>query len=396
MLEHLPMAHELEDGERTTEHPGLLETVRLMRDSFAGADKSASNTTPLAERIVHRMIGTKQTKLAGVDEASFNLLVAQVQPFVERDVPIPMTTATGAMKDKSRYLEGQGPDVAELMALSMMHALGGAVREVYSPGVRMQMVLEDLGDVYLNADVPGTAELVTVYTQRLTTLIRTLECLSGVVLPVKESALLGDRPEAASEGFAAAADRYRNLFQAYLAESDECPEDGWTKLASYQQLVHEGWLGTIPQEMRDFYYERSALIHETRDADRHRDNLARLFAAVLARKKSGIIQQTASIDPAYAEMPGAQPVRFSFAAPTPGMPTRAGRVFLRPMPRSICSKGIPFWCADGVLVSRQEDGAVRYPGIRGRNDPLFAGMRSIRGKLTLAGQEIDAALLREA
>lgn len=397
MLDSLEIRHELEGGDVITKHDGLREAQSVAQDSFRMADKPNGRDVSVAERVARRLIGTKQTKLASVDSDSFHHITEQVRQFTDRDLPVPLTTAAGAMKDKAETLDAQRPDVVELMALSTLHGMQSAVSAVYSPGIKVQLIEEDTGDKYLNNSNETIAGFVDTYSSRFEQLIASIPATRAFILPVRESALLTKSGINSTLDFGREAEPYREAFLDYLVDTDNLVESEWENTPSFERLQEFGWLGVIPQEMREFYYDRAALIYETDNYQRHVDNLARFFAAVLLRKKSGVTSDASQFGEEY-EGVDAQPIRFSYATPTPGMPTRGGRIFLRAMPRKICSKGIPYWCADGVMVERQATGGKHLPGIRGRHDPLFEGMERVPGIMTVQGagkaQVLDADLLK--
>lgn len=399
MFDNLKITHELEGGEAFSSVQGLEEAEIIMQDSFSSADSPAGHARlTLAERVTRRLIGTKQTKLHGVDDASFLIISNQVRRFIEADLPIALTTATGSKKDKARSPEESIPDVSELMSLSTLHAMHSSVRSVYSPGIRVQVIREDYSDKFLYEHDPEQALHVDIYRQQLDTLVSAIACLKNVVFQVDESVLMQRDGILSMQQFTEKVKKYEHLFTEYLLESDDMFEGDWVNLASYKALVDEGWLGIIPQEMRDFYYERASLIYSTQEKDRWVNNLARMFASVLLRKKIGYLGDVTTIHDDYREIPDASPVRVSFAAATPGMPTKGGRIFLRTMPLKICSKGIPPWCGDGVMVERPAHSKKYFPGIRNRNTPLSEGMERIPGHMIIEGEvraKIDAALLRD-
>jgi len=394
MLREATIAHRLESGEKIT-GDGLVQTEQIMRDSFANAD--TEHSAPMEVRIARRLVGTKQVKLAGVSEASLAAIADQVRQFVAADMPVPIIAASGAKKDKAGTLEGQSPDIAELTSLTMLASMNDAVRAVYSPGIKAQIIHEDRGDVYLNGDDPETPGFVERYMHKLDTLVEAFACLQGVVFMARESDLLRRANINSQEDFEREAEQYFQVFLAYLRETDPLDDSQWGTTESAKQLGGIGWIGGIPREMRDFYYERARLIYRTNDPGRLTRNLARMFAGVLLRKKSQVIGRMETIDPEYARLEGASAVRCSFAPPSPGMPTRHGRFFLRPKPEKVCTKGIPYWAADGVMVQRHAGSRKGIlPGIRPRDDARYRNMTRLRAFLSIWSAKqttIDADLL---
>ena len=332
----LQVKHETEERKV---RDGLERASQAIGESFR---KNDNRNGSLAERITKRLIGTKQMKLCAVQDEQ--VIVNQVQQFVEKEEPIFLASAGGAMKDKS---DEQVPDVAEMMAITTLIELGDAVSEIYSPGISVTLVQEDLGDKYL--DIKNSIR-VDAYTTRFQRLVES--CCSNIKA-VNESALLG----MSLLDFYNQADYYKPLFYSYLKDDDK---------DSFQQLNKLGWLGEIPQEMREYYYERARLMGLDPI-----ENLSRMFSSVFTRAK---------------RKPFSNSIRFSFAAPTPGMPTRGGRIFMRTIPRSICSQGIPYWSADGFLA---DAGDVYYPVIASRH---LKNPDRVPGTMMVEGIQIDAAL----
>lgn len=380
MLDSLSLTHELEGGELLPTN-GANEVYDCMMESCISADKQNGHPIPLVERIVKRLIGTQQNRLANLDEESIQSLKNQVQGFVHTNSPILFTTSSGSRKYRAETMDINKPDVAELCSLAMLFAIHKAVSQVYSPGARFQIIQEDSGGKFLNQGnerVPE--EFMDIYALQLETLVSTIACLKGVIVPVRESSLLQKKGVTSQQEFDSSAREYYFLFLQYLLESDKLLESEWGKLESFQNLKDAGWLGLIPIEMREYYYQRVASIYRANRALEKCSGLARLFAAVLLRKKHNI---TADIDAIAPEGQTADPIRFSFAAPTPGMPTKGGRIFLRGVPKKYCGNGIPYWAGHGVVLKKEDMRHEYYPAIRNRCQTLSPEKTIVPGKMTL-------------
>lgn len=385
LYQQLHVVHQLDNGEEFENPPGIEQALEVVRHACALAD--SNSTPPLYERVTRRLIGTKQIKLASITEESIRHIANQVQLFVNAGSPIELTTSTGAKKDKVSLPQDEQPDVAELMTLLTIKAIHHAIQEIYPPGIHLHISQEDRGDLYLFETMPEIEKHVRRYTEKFKELVDVLDT-RGVITTSKESEEFQEVGIHTQEDFVKAAQVCENLFVDYLNESDQKEPASWESLPSYQRLVAAGWKGIITPELRTYNYQRSSLIHNHKISEREKSikHLARMFAAVLLRKQKNIHGHTI------------EPIRISFAAPTPGMPTKHGRIFLRAVPRKISGSGIPYWCGEGVMAETVTKNMVSsYPRIQNRNEPLTAKTKRISGKMLIQSTgktSIDAPLIK--
>lgn len=333
------------DNERII--PWLITSESIIQAEFEGKKKKHTEKDNLSTRIACILEWTWQTRLASAWNWIIEQLSKQIKPFIEQWLPIELLSAWWARKDKCDWSQ-QILDIAELTMLSTLSVLNTAIKGIYSPWLKFIIINEDVWDKYLFSDsVEDIWQQVDTYTRQLITLAKVFECVSwSSIIPINESELLKQSWLTWSD-FIWYCDDLLPIFLRYIQDSDSLwyasPED-WEKLESYKELKKLWWLWVIPQEMRDFYYSRIQLIHWN-DRQIWQRNLAQMFAAILKRRQLWITNFSINEEKI-------SPIRMSFATPTPWMPTRSWRIFLRTIPRDINSSRMPYWVWNWVLTEK--------------------------------------------
>ena len=132
-------------------------------------------------------------------------------------------------------------------------------------------------------------------------------------------------------------DEYTTLLYDYLLESDtqEFNPDG----KAWKALNTVGWLGIIPKEQREFYYNCYRRLYDIEDLTVARTKLAQYFAGSLARHKLGGLGTEKDWEHSF--------IQLNFSPPVPGDPFANNRVFYRTIPTCFTRDHMPPWRSKG-------------------------------------------------
>lgn len=342
-------------------HNSFWDVQKNLELVFSQKVAKTTKKDALSTRIAHILEWSKQTKLVSYSEDIIDILSSQIYPYTLNHEPIQILSAWWAKKDKcenEQYL-----DIAELSMFFMLSTINKIVKQIYNPWIKFIIINEDLWDRYLFKNQVSDLDVkIWAYTNNLRMLTEWLnEVHDNGIITINESFILWDK-NIKPEAFFEQCHRYTPLFLKYLKESDILI-DRWSNelssLDSYKELEKLWWIGNIPVEMRRYYYERLDNIYWC-DLDWKQNCLAEMFSSALSRKYFSITQ-------CDMNWTGINPLRMSFAAPSPWMPTKNGRLFFRCIPKNIYSWCIPYWAWDGVL---KRDWNIIHPKILSRYIPV--------------------------
>jgi hypothetical protein len=151
--------------------------------------------------------------------------------------------------------EEQGIDLAELFAVRQMSRLARTLGEIYPPGLRILVYLEDFGVWYEDAcgyGLPMRSSVernIETYIGEFAALLRAVSPSSTRALRFRD--LIGVSFDAREYEWRA--DRNTELLHAYWRESAARPSAAPGTLDSYRRLEEAGWSGYILPEMRQHY-----------------------------------------------------------------------------------------------------------------------------------------------
>jgi hypothetical protein len=270
---------------------------------------------------------------------------------MDRDDPIAVLVPWG-----SRKVLGTALDIAELYALRQLLDLNERVRPFYSPGILVDIGIEDLGGWYLwKNDISAISDSMA-YVTSFVKLVDVLD--SPHLMPIRESSLV---PGAT---FNAAADTMYERLHAYftqtrlgnLANADEA-------LLLAQEL---GWQGNVPPEQSMFYLRQYERHYPTVSNEQRWEMLARYLAQSWARYRVN----------AKLRWPGwgSNYVQVNFPQPVPGIPASLGdrRLFYRTLSTKHARTHIPPWRAKGYFSI---NGAVA-PKLASSHDAVLSTLTS--------------------
>jgi|GEM_PF-6003044 len=327
---------------------------------------------PLVRLVVETMLAAAKARQVTAEHAlNRAALERQVAEPIAHDEPV---AAHMLWSPKKHWVVGpeSSVDVAELAALNTLQTVQLAVAQVYPPGMRFQLDVEDLEFEFMEGEAPPIAEARARYLAGVQRLIRVLRLERVfVVRRVSDKAVTADDLR---RWRARMQENYEALAR-YWWESEHPGVERNGELASYRALQRLGWTGPIPPEMRRHYLDRLGNLSGVDDRERVAMVLRNL-AGVLLHRQENLGRGGAS----------AASVKFSFIPPAAGAPPGllAGRVDLRFVPRRVCSRvGMAGpWSTKGHV--RWEAGALR-PAFLGWHEIEARGLDFLPGHVVLRG-----------
>lgn len=290
------------------------------------------------EALQQCFVGTGQTRFGPAPNPESLVRIREILRFhIDNSSPIPVLVPWGSKKPNNAY----GIDVAELGGLKTLLCLKRRISEYYTPGIIVNLRIEDVGGYYLFRDEGDAARNSSSrYVGAMTSLISALEL--DFINPVKESDLVLEKV------YCEMSDKLSPMFEQYIMDSDDAQTDRWDSLESWKSLLGEGWHGSIPKEQRDFYRNRYASLYGA-DVRLQTKKLSEYFAGSLARYKLG----ATGADKSW----GKQFLQVNFAPPAPGSPMNiiSNRLNYRTLPACYTRDHLPPWRAHGYLRVKNDN-----------------------------------------
>jgi hypothetical protein len=289
--------------------------------------KSKQNVLDL---ITAEIVATNQVRCGPVPSPEALVRFREVISYwMEKDLPIPFLVPWGSEKPN-----GTGIDLAELWGLRTLTSLQDRVSRVFTPGVRLNIRIENASAPHLFYHRPEEARKeADKYTQGFVRLIDILDLLS-FIKPVPESTLISE------EAFNKEADKYLPAMFGHVQFPD--------KELHIKELAEFGWK-PVSHSTISFYVECFEKLYVEIDRTETLYRLARYFSGALARKN--------------LKLSGAEPewegrnLDISFLKCPPGINPSlfTKRVYYRTLPSRITNNHIPPWRAKGYLRFRENN-----------------------------------------
>jgi hypothetical protein len=294
---------------------------------------SKMNHNDKVDIICDIMIGTKEVRYGSLPNPESLVTIRKtIREAVLGDFPIPVLVPWGSMKgDYSGNV-----DIAEVSAINRLIHLNKTVMQIHPKGLDISMRIEDTsGYVLLSYD--QNIELVkNASKQYCDNLIRLITVLDKdkCITPRLESSM------EFSEMFDANVKRYVSMFEEYLFESHNSNEKA--ELPSYKRLQEKGWIGIIPNEQRQHYYDSYTRLYKDKDISISIKRLALYFCQSFVRYKLGMTGN---------KKEWSSYVTASFVPPIKGLPDdfHSNRLYYRTLPMSQARTHMCPWRAKGYL-----------------------------------------------
>lgn len=322
-----------------TDDPYSELITRFFQSEFpAHAVVSANDMLELLTTVI---IGTNNTRFGPKPSPESQVAIREVIRYATAfNLPIPILVPWGGRKT----IASRGIDVAEVVALKQLSCLRASVKEIYEPGVAINIRIEDTGAWYLYQSEGLEGEYATErYSADFQALIRVLNL--PFINPIRESSLMKK-----AEYFELS-NRILDPMLDYLIESSSI---GFlTNSKHYKRLTELGWQGEIPKEQREYYWKR--YLSQTPSLSVYDLNLklAQYFAGSLARYKL----QGIAVDPTWNN----RYIKIIFVPPVPGAPISLSSrdIAYRTIPEKISRSHMPAWRSKGYFKITEDEASPR-------------------------------------
>lgn len=316
-----------------------------------------------SEKITKILFGSKKNRFGTaptLDETTF--MFERVDNYVAQNRPIEMQLLWGVLKGYGLDQQRETADMLDLLGLKRFACLNEQVKQVYSPGLDVSVILEDITEGIIAGDYLDVDNLIGPYADSLKSLTSVMGISPGVNI-VMESELM-ERKGIPQEFLEQKAGGIAQLIQQYWHASQNISPEKWESLPEYKILEEAGWKGTIPPEMREHYLCRAQTERPDSEEDVRIWSICKYFGNSLARYSVGLFTNE---DPE-----GPQPVRASLAPHATGASKslRLGRVEYKLMDDKKSNTSVPPWA--GYSYMRETKKGFK---------PTAYGLRDVR-KLT--------------
>lgn len=296
----------------------------------------------LVDVVMNLLMATKNVRYGPKPSIEGQYHMRQIiKLYVSMDKPIPVLVPWGSIKaDFSSEL-----DISEVTALSTLSSLNKKVKKYYSPGLDINIRIEDWSGVDLFKLERGfSKEASWSYCNDLETLIH----MTGGMNPKRESKM------ANKDEFYARASANTSSVLAYLIESRDLIKVDPSKclaLQSYKNLKANGWKGIISDAQREHYLKCYRGLYEGWNEITMLKRLALYFGGSLARFQ---LEMTG----ANHEW-GSNYIQIVFVAPVKGTPEGYNNNYLyyRTIPMNECRTHHAPWRAKGYFLV-EDSGAM--------------------------------------
>ena len=298
-------------------------------ERFPGLDANPGDSA--LNGIMRGMMATGQVRYGPKPNLESQVAMrAIVNRALKDGTPIPVVIPMGPKKP----VNGHSVDIAELSMLHILSRLNECVRRFHPPGIDVRFRIEDFTGWHLESHVAGARSAMEIYSDDFEQLVR---LVTDFATPVRESKIIGD-----VNAMNTAVEARTIEFEEYLRDSDPVAAIGWEDLRAWKVLEKLGWAGTIPLEMRRYYYGRFEHFYPGMKPADQRQLLAKYFALAMLRRMCGFTGADPSWDAHF---------QINFPGPVPGTPPEltSTRLHYRTVPMRHSKKHIPFWRARGYL-----------------------------------------------
>lgn len=297
----------------------------------------------LIDSLTTAFVTTSQNRYGPIPRPETLVAIRQVfRHWIALEDPIAVLSPWGSRKVGDGIL-----DVAEIMALRQLEALNNRVKKFYSPGITVNLGIEDLGGYYMWSPDITWIDQGNRYVQSTIDLIDILD-MRQFIDPVRESSLVS------SGIFFNTADDFFFPLQELL-QGDGFP-------GPLTKLKELGWVGDVPTEMIQWYLGQYRTNYPDLSSDERIDMLARYLAQAATRYQLKIKLR----DNTW----GNNFVQINFPQPVPGLPDALGnrRLHYRTLPMRMARTHMPPWRSKGFLCVRGAETTVKLSTWREKRD----------------------------
>jgi len=284
------------------------------------------------------LIGTKENRYGPIPVPEHLVVIREtIRKSIAMNLPIPILVPWGGIKGN---MEDQTLDIAEVSAIFQLLHLDKTIREIYEPGLLINVRIEDLGAEWLYRELSVSRKIInySLSMERLIDKIKGETAITGI----SESTLMlpGD--------YFSSSMVYSNLLFDMINQQIEKPERDVNDIDAYCTLVEMGWKGTVPIIQREYYISRYRNLYP----DKTEKDYIRMLADYLGGAKArydlnGRAEPTSEVG-SY--------IQITFVPPVPGAPSSIfnNTLYWRSVPMSQSRSHIAPWRAKGYLKIGEE------------------------------------------
>ena len=313
------------------------QIIRFLVQEFEAAFNS-KNPELLLDLLTHEIIGTTQFRYAPVPNPESLVSIRKViEKSIAENLPIPILSPWGGRKTKA----DANLDIAELMAIKQLTCLNTRISKFYSPGIDVNIRLEDTGAEWLYRKESNIFKNVEKYSLDFQKLLRIMDI--NYIHPIRESSLMERNKYFELSGILSTA------LLKYIIETDLYGLDNFETLDSYKALIEFGWTGQIPKEQRNYYTDRYKSLYPNLPEVEYNKMLADYLGGSLARY---ILKGTAD-NPKWEK----NYIQISFVPPVPGAPKNlvSRNIYYRTIFKTYTRAHIAPWRAKGYLEIQSDN-----------------------------------------
>lgn len=273
-------------------------------------------------------------------------MVMLVDRYISLGVPVQVTLLWGGAKAYGHFPHLCRADLADLLALRRFVHLNSQVHDIYPPGLHVNIIMEDWGEIALTLDPADMPDRIKSYIASLIPLATAASGREKLFHFEIESALFTAYSAlVAYPLFREALLAATGMFQVYWNASAEVPEEDRAGLEAFALLKQIGWAGTLPNDSRGYYLERARRHYPDAPMTTLVTMVCEYLACAFLRTKYRILR--GRVTDSNGEIP---PVRASFVPYPKGAPEfmRLGRIEYKTKD-SVNNKQVPPWLGFGCV-----------------------------------------------
>ena len=289
------------------------------------------NSKQLLDILTTILVGSKNVRYGPTPDVENLVEIRKViSRCIQNNEKIPVLVAWGGVKT----FRDSGIDIAEVSAISQLIHLDDAVKQYYPKGLKIRVRIEDTGAEWIYRD-ENISNNIKSYSSCFSKLVRILAGQDYDILAIKESSLM-DLNE-----YFYRSNSYADLLESVINVQTISPETDINSLAAYSRLKELGWKGEIPEEQRDYYLERYAVLYPDMPKHIHIRMLADYLGGAKAR-----YDLNGRANPSEEQF-----LNISFVPPIPGAPNSmfSTNLYYRTVPMTDGRTHIAPWRAKGYL-----------------------------------------------
>lgn len=313
-----------------------------------------SNVTPsqdsLLDNVVNELIGTGQQRY-GPKPNPESLVV--IRDIVRKNIadgsPIPLLSSWGGVKADSE----SSIDIGEVAALKTISCLNRRVKKYYSPGIDVNIRIEDTGALWLFRRQENMPASVKQYTDDFTKLTSIMDY--QFINAFGESNLMN------LQSYINLSSDYSNIFHQYITQTDRVGRLD-SNLDSFQMLKVAGWGGDVNFENRNYYRDRYRSLYPNNSDTYYTILLSEYLGGILARYNMNGLGENKNWKHKY--------LKFSFVPAVPGSPFNfvSNYLYYRTIPQRYTRDHITAWRGKGYLRIKDNQAFPAMASWRQEND----------------------------